>query len=144
MRYAIVSLLWCAALTASATAFANDAAVLRTQAESWDRDIVRKDRVGIERNLHPKFFQIDTSGMRHERADFIEALLDPGLEIDPYTVPDLEIHQYGDTALVTGTTKIKGRHDGKPFASHYRYIDTYVREHGHWLVVAVQLTAIVP
>lgn len=116
---------------------------LRAQATAWDRDIVRRDRAGIEKNLHAKFFQIDKNGTRHERAEFIEGLLDPKLQIDPYTVPDLEVHQFGSTALLTGTTHMTGRYDGKPFQSHYRYIDTYVREDGRWSIVAVQITAIV-
>ena len=117
---------------------------LRAQATAWDRDIVRRDRAGIEKNLHPKFFQIDKTGARHERAEFIEGLLDPKLQIDPYTVPDLEVHQFGTTALLTGTTRLSGHYDGKPFQTHYRYIDTYVRENGRWSIVAVQITAISP
>jgi len=67
-------------------------------------------------------------------------LLDPKLEIDPYDVPALEVHRYGDMAQLTGTTHMTGRYDGKPFTSNYRYIDTYVREHGRWSVVSVQIT----
>lgn len=129
--------------TALATAMTPSTAdELRAQAAAWDRDIVRRDRAGIEKNLHAKFFQIDKTGTRHERAEFIEGLLDPKLQIDPYTVPDLEVHQFGTTALLTGTTHISGHYDGKPFQTHYRYIDTYVRENGRWSIVAVQITAI--
>ncbi len=33
-----------------------------------------------------------------------------------------------------------GRANGKPFASHYRYIDVYVRRGGAWKIVSVQIT----
>ena len=138
-------LLFLLALLAAAPARADDAAAaLRGQADAWDRAIVRKDRAAVENNLHARFFQIDGEGTRHERADFIAGLLDPKLQIDPYTVPDLDVRQFGDTALLSGTTRMTGRYDGKPFTSHYRYIDTYVREKGEWRVVAVQVTRIAP
>lgn len=135
---AVLSLLVCAA--AAAADKPDDEAQLRAQATAWDHDIVRKDKAGVERNLHARFFQIDGEGGRHARAEFIGMLLDPKLEIDPYEVPDLEVHRYGDMAQLTGTTHMTGRYDGKPFTSHYRYIDTYVREHGRWSVVSVQIT----
>lgn len=130
---------------AVAPARADDAAaVLRAQAKAWDSAIVRKDRAAIEKNLHPRFFQIDIRGTRNERAAFVAALLDPKLQLDPYTVQELDVRQYGDTALLSGTTQISGRFDGQPFTIHYRYIDTYVREDGEWRVVAVQVTGIAP
>lgn len=105
---------------------------------------MRKDRAAIEKNLHPRFFQIDIRGTRNERAAFVAALLDPKLQLDPYTVQELDVRLYGDTALLSGTTQIGGRFDGQPFAIHYRYIDTYVREDGEWRVAAVQVTRVVP
>jgi ketosteroid isomerase-like protein len=139
LRSLCLSLLAVAAMSASAHA-ADDAAVLRAQADAWDHDIVRKDRAGIEKNMHARFFQIDGEGGRHARAEFIEMLLDPKLTIDPYTVPDLEVNQFGDMAQLTATTHMTGKYDGKPFTSAYRYIDTYVREKGQWRIVSVQIT----
>ncbi len=138
----VLILLACSAATAADRP--DDDTQLRAQAATWDRDIVRKDRSGVERNLHARFFQIDGEGGRHARAEFIGMLLDPKLEIDPYEVPDLEVRRYGDMAQLTGTTHMTGRYDGKPFTSDYRYIDTYVREHGRWSVVSVQITRLAP
>lgn len=135
-----LNLLVAAMTAATFAARADDASVLRAQADAWDRDIVRKDRAGIENNMHARFFQIDGEGGRHARAEFVDMLLDAKLTIDPYTIPDLEVHQFGDMAQLTGTTQMTGKYDGKPFASAYRYIDTYVREKGQWRIVSVQIT----
>ncbi|MCQ4163582.1 nuclear transport factor 2 family protein [Tahibacter harae] len=140
-RLLFLPVLFAAAVPARAD---DAAAALRAQAAAWDEAIVRKDRAAVENNLHARFFQIDGEGTRHERAEFVASLLDARLQIDPYTVPDLEVRQYGDTALLSGSTRMTGRYDGKPFTSHYRYIDTYVRENGEWRVVAVQITRIAP
>jgi len=34
-----------------------------------------------------------------------------------------------------------GTYQGRPFKSHYRYIDTYARQDGRWRVCSVQITA---
>jgi hypothetical protein len=35
-----------------------------------------------------------------------------------------------------------GSYDGKPFGSHYRYVDVYVRKEGQWRVANVQITPV--
>jgi len=117
-------------------------AALTAQAAAWDRAIVLKDRAAIEANLAEEFRQIDGHGHVEDRATFVAGLISPELEIDPYTVEELEVRLYSDVALLTGRTRMTGRFRGAPFASHYRYTDTYVREGGVWKVVQVQITRI--
>jgi ketosteroid isomerase-like protein len=74
------------------------------------------------------------------RQAFVAGLLDPKLTIDPYTVEDFDVRLFGDTALLSGRTRMTGRFDGKPFTSHYRYIDIYVKRGGTWRIVSVQIT----
>lgn len=118
------------------------AAALKRQADAWDAAIVRKDRAAIEANLAAEFRQIDGYGNVEDRRTFVEGLMSPDLEIDPYGVEEFEIRFYGDVALVTGRTRMAGRFRGEPFTSHYRFTDTYVRESGVWKVVQVQVTRI--
>ena len=54
----------------------------------------------------------------------------------------LQVRLFGDAALLTGTTLLHGTWRGKPFSSHYRFTDTYVRRDGAWRVVQVQITAL--
>jgi ketosteroid isomerase-like protein len=72
----------------------------------------------------------------------VDGLMSPDLQIDPYTVEELDVRLYGDTALLSGRTRMTGRYQGKPFASHYRYIDVYVRQGGAWKIVSVQISPI--
>jgi ketosteroid isomerase-like protein len=115
---------------------------LTGQADRWDRDIVAKDRVAIEANMADDFRQIDGAGRIETRASFVDDLMDPALTIDPYTVEDFEVRLYGDVALLSGRTRMTGRYQGKPFRTHYRYIDVYVRQGDRWRVVSVQISRI--
>jgi ketosteroid isomerase-like protein len=113
---------------------------LKAQADAWDRAIVAKDRAAIIANMADDFRQIDGQGHVETRDSFVADLLSPELVIEPYTVEDFEVRLYGDTALLSGRTRMTGRYDGKAFSSHYRYIDVYVKRAGAWKIVSVQIT----
>lgn len=115
-------------------------AQLKAQSDAWDRAIVAKDRAAIEANMADDFRQIDGAGNVESKRSFVEDLLSPALTIDPYTVEEFEVRLYGDVALLSGRTRMTGRYEGKPFATHYRYIDVYVRRDGAWRIVSVQIS----
>jgi ketosteroid isomerase-like protein len=115
-------------------------AALATQADAWDKAIVRKDRAAIAGNMADDFRSIDGAGTVETKPVFVDGLMDAKLAIDPYTVEDFDVRLFGDVALLSGRTKMTGRFDGKPFTSHYRYIDIYAKRNGRWQIVSVQIT----
>jgi ketosteroid isomerase-like protein len=115
---------------------------LIAQADAWDKAIVRKDLAGIEANIGPQFFQIGGDGSVSAHEEFVAGLMDPALTIHPYTVEGLTVRLHGGAALLSATTRMTGTYQGKPFSSHYRYIDTYVKTPQGWKIVAVQITKI--
>lgn len=121
---------------------AHDAAVksLTAQADAWDKAIVRKDRAAIEGNMAEDFRQIDRAGNVETKKSFVDGLMSADLVIDPYTVEDFDVRLYGDVALLCGRTRMTGKYEGKPFTSHYRYIDIYVRKGNAWKIVSVQIS----
>ena len=119
-------------------------AALTKQADAWDKAIVRKDRAAIDANMADDFRSIDGAGTVAGKAAFVDGLMDEKLVIDPYTVEDFDVRVFGDTALLCGRTRMTGRYDGKPFTSHYRYIDIYVKRGGAWKIVSVQITRMAP
>jgi len=117
-------------------------AALSAQADAWDKAIVRKDRAAIESNMAEDFRQIDGHGNVETRKSFVDGLVSADLVIDPYTVEDFDVRLYGDVALLCGRTRMTGKYQGKPFSSHYRYIDIYVRRDARWKIVSVQISRI--
>jgi ketosteroid isomerase-like protein len=117
---------------------------LELQAKGWDQAIVEKDRDRVTANMSEDFRQIDRMGGVHDRAAFVRDILDPALAIDPYTVEEFEVRLYGDVALLSGRIRMTGNYNGKPFSSHFRYIDVYTRIAQQWKVVSVQITSLPP
>ena len=113
---------------------------LKAQADRWDKAIINKDRKAIEDNMADDFRQIDGQGNIETKSSFVEGLITPDLVIDPYGVEEFEVRIYGDVALLSGRTQMTGKFKDKPFASHYRYIDIYVRRDGKWKVASVQIS----
>lgn len=139
----LMTLCCCLTLQACALAPAADPiAALTRQAAAWDAAIVRKDMAAVAANMAPEYRHIRDNGAISDGAGFLAAIAAPKLEIEPYKVEDFDIRLYGDVALVTGRTRMTGRYDGKPFSSHYRYTDVYVRRAGTWQVASVQITPV--
>lgn len=130
---------WLAARRADKVA---DIAQLTQQANAWDKAIFAKDLAGIAGNMCDDFRQIGSRGEVENHESFLRDLMSTELAIDPYTVEDFEIRLYGDTALLSGRTRMTGRYAGAAFEAHYRYIDVYVRSGGRWRVCSVQTTRI--
>ena len=110
------------------------------QAAEWDAAICRKDRAAIAANIGEGFRHIDPDGELSDGAMFLSDLLSPDLTIDPYTVEDLDVRIHGEIALLSGTTRMTGVYKGKPFKSHYRYVDIYNLQQGRWVVINIQIT----
>jgi len=121
---------------------AAEGAALEAQALAWDKAIVAKDAAAIAANMAEDFWQIRSDGALIDKAAFLRNILAPELVIEPYAVEDQEVRFFGDAALLSGHSHMKGSYQGVPFATHYRYIDVYARRGGRWQVVSVQITTI--
>jgi ketosteroid isomerase-like protein len=75
------------------------------------------------------------------KSAFVNELISPGFR-SIRTRLDFDVRVYGDVALLSGRTRMTGRYQSKPFVSHYRYIDIYVRRSGVWKIVSVQISRI--
>lgn len=117
-----------------------EAEALKAQALAWDDAIVHKRRAGIEANMAQDFLHIGGDGRLSDRAQFLDAILSDALSIAPYAMENLQVRLFGDTAFVIGTTRMHGTWRGKPFASHYRFTDAYLRRDGAWKVAHIQIT----
>jgi len=142
MAPAVFAAACCTPRVAEPPSLAATVRLLTAQADAWDKAIVAKDAAAVAANVAPDFAQIESGGAVNGRDEFIQGLLDPGLRIDPYTVEDFGVRVYGDTALLTGRIRMSGVSEGKPFQSHFRYIDVYVKRDDLWKVVSIQVTRI--
>jgi ketosteroid isomerase-like protein len=121
---------------------ATTASILRKQSDDWDKAIIEKRRDAIASNMSDDFRHIDKRGSISDKQAFLLDIMSDDLVIHPYTVEDFDVRVYGTCALLCGRTRMTGTYQGKPFQTHYRYIDTYAFANGSWKVVSVQTSPI--
>lgn len=133
-----------ATLAVAADKPADTIAHLTQLSNNWDKVIWEKKETAIAANMADDFRMIDGKGDVEDKKAFVADIADPKLTINPYTVEEFDVRLFGDTALLSGRTKMTGTYDGKPFTSNYRYIDIYARRNGVWKIVSVQITKFPP
>ena len=65
-----------------------------------------------------------------------------GIQFDSYTVDDVKVRVYGDTAVVTNRTTLSGKRGDQAITGQYRATSVFVKKGGNWQVVASQSTRI--
>jgi len=108
---------------------------------------------GASRNdaaVHDRFWADDliytrSAGVRTTKADLMKNLRNaPAPKSDDpktvYTGEDIQIHQYGDTAVVAFRLVATVTKDGSTEVSNYLNTGTFVKRNGEWRAVAWQST----
>lgn len=104
-------------------------AVLCRAFEAGDADTLRK-------GLDERFALTDSKGNVTDREQNLAevAKRDPVYEV--FRNHEQKIRLYGDAAIVTGVTTIKGRSGDTAFAGDFQFTDTWVRRDGRWTLAA--------
>jgi Domain of unknown function (DUF4440) len=88
------------------------------------------------------FLGIDPKGEITDKPQTLERRRLGKMIFHSITADDIRVRIYGNTAIVTGHTEVRGRHEGRDVAGDYRYTRVYLRKAGSWRVVSSQSTRI--
>jgi ketosteroid isomerase-like protein len=139
-------LLAAAALTASlapADRKAEAPASVVAFADAFDRAQLAKDADALDRMVSDDLIFIDGSGARKDKTAFIAGWTRPGDRYHPIRLVDRTFTRLGPDAWIVGAeVTLKGSSDGRPFASRFRFADTFMRTRGQWRAVHIQVTRI--
>ena len=81
-------------------------------------------------------------GVVQTKAQRLAEMKSGGRRLEAFSIADVEVRAYGDTAVVTSRATLKGQRQGQDISGQYRGIDVYVKKQGRWQVVAAQATRI--
>lgn len=102
--------------------------------------IVKNDLEGIGRLVADDWIIIDPNGQIVDRTRFFEVIKSGALVHDMMESQDFRVRVYGDTAVVTGVTRAKGKFMGQEFSTQERATDVFVKRDGRWQCVLTHLT----
>ena len=95
-----------------------------------------EDADWLEKHLDPTFTLTSSRGVVTSRADEVAELRGGKVRYDVFRNRDSRIRVYGDAAVVTGVTVVKGRSGDDAFDAEFQFTDTYVRRGAEWVIVA--------
>ena len=102
--------------------------------------IVKNDLEGIGRLVTDDWIIIDPNGEIVDRARFFEVIKSGALTHDMMESEDFRVRVYGDSAVVTGVTRTKGKFMGQEFSMQERATDVFVKRDRRWQCVLTHLT----
>ena len=101
------------------------------------------DCAGWGAMIAPEWSVIHITGETLTRAQALEMCRKPPVPIESFTVDDVSVRVFGDSAVVTGRTTVTVG-GTSPVTVKLRFTDVFIRRSGRWLAVASQATSIAP
>ncbi len=102
--------------------------------------IVKNDAEAIGQFVADDWVIIDADGGRIDKSRFLGAVKSGVLIHEMMESDDVGVRIYGDTAVVSGLTRTKGKFMGRDFSTQERGTDVFVMQNGRWQCVFSQLT----
>ena len=105
--------------------------------------LIAADHERLNQLLSDDFLLIDVmTGSEVPKAALLEVIEVRQLRFAEITRIDYRVRLYGNTAVITGSTRMQGSFGGEPFGASSRYTHVFV-EHGEgWRMVSAQGTPI--
>ncbi len=94
--------------------------------------------------LTPDFTLTDADGVVTTREDDLKNARTGAIRYTVFENHDMIVRLYGDSAVVTGITKVRGTAAGTAFSADFQFTDTLVRQNDRWRVAASHISRIKP
>ena len=103
---------------------------------------LNSDVAALDRLLADDHIFTNPLGVVQTKAQRLAEIQSGSRKLELFSVTDVQVRVYGDTAVVTSRAILKGQRQGQEISGPFRGIDVYVKKHGSWQVVAAQATRI--
>lgn len=103
---------------------------------SWNQAELHNDAHAVDLLLADDFVMTVADGYTMNKAAMLASVRDTSYKPEVLQSENMEVHMYGNTAIVTGAYLEKGKEKGKSFERRGRFTDTWVNLGGEWRCVA--------
>jgi hypothetical protein len=90
---------------------------------------------GTIESLVAKDFIYSENDQTYSREQVVEQLSNPADKIESAMNEKMEVHLYGNTALITGWLIITGKNSAGAFERRYRFTDVWMKTAGNWQII---------
>ena len=82
------------------------------------------------------YVDTDEHSHRTDKEGVFSVLKSGDLKLDSIKLSDMQVHLYGDAAVVIGSSAQAGTFLGGPLATNIIFTDTFIKQNGNWRAVA--------
>jgi len=107
-----------------------------TVENSWVDALVKSDMTALDSIFADTYVDTDEHSHRGGKQDVFSFLKSGDLKLDSIKLSDMQVHIYGDAAVVVGSSTQAGSFLGGPVAEKIIFTDTFVKQNGKWRAVA--------
>jgi ketosteroid isomerase-like protein len=100
------------------------------------------DLVTIDRLLHPAYIIVQLGGTIEDKAQTLASFTTGDRYWELAQSDEMTVRLFGDTAIVTGRWRGRGRNGAEQFDYQARFLSTWVRDAGEWRNIAYMATEI--
>src|SRR4051812_20376636 len=97
---------------------------------------VHADAVALDRLYADDFIGVGPSGTVRTKPQVIADFTSGSLKFQSIITDDVQVRVYGNTAVETGLSMMKGEDKGKTVPEDTRFTRVWVKQQGRWLLVA--------
>jgi ketosteroid isomerase-like protein len=103
---------------------------------TWVDALRKADTATLESILADTYVDTDEQGQLTDKQGVLSVLKSGDLKFVSVKVSDMQVHIYGNAAVVTGIGVQRGSFKGQPITPKLTFTDTFIRENGRWRAVA--------
>jgi ketosteroid isomerase-like protein len=110
--------------------------------KAWNHALEAKDAKALDMLLANTLVSVDIDGSVASKSEFLASIKAPDYLPAVVVTEQSSVQVYGNAAVVTGTFRVKGTENGKPYVRRERFTDTWIKFNEAWQCVASQTTLI--
>jgi len=112
--------------------------------QRWADAERRADATALDTLLADDFVGIGPFGFVLNRQQWLDRYRSGDLKNDAFTLGDVSVREYGDTAITVGLQTQQTSYRGQPSSGRFRVTQVAVQQAGRWLIAGVQLSGPIP
>ena len=105
---------------------------------AWSDAEVRGDRTKLDTLLTEQFVGVGPRGFLLTKAEWLDRHASGDLKYRSIEVDEIEVHPYGDAALVTSVQSQDGSYQAHDIRGSFRTSQLMVRDDGQWRLASIQ------
>jgi len=110
--------------------------------KAWNHALEAKDAKALDMLLANTLVSVDIDGSVASKGEFLASIKAPDYKPAQVVTEQSSVQVYGNAAVVTGTFRVKGTENEKPYVRSERVTDTWIKINEAWQCVASQTTLI--